>query len=103
MTGLDGSVCTDTAVRDQFEQVGVVFCYTPEDRERVRVFGVDSRIEVVSNGIDTGRFSPDGPESERVGAAGPAVLFVGRLVEAGFDWTETVERTRAVLEGLHSQ
>jgi glycosyltransferase involved in cell wall biosynthesis len=70
-----------TLGRWTFEQADVVFCYTPEDRERVRAFGVDSRIEVVANGIDTERFSPDGPESERVGAAGTALLFVGRLVE----------------------
>ena len=70
-----------TLGRWTFEQADVVFCYTPEDRERVREFGVGSRIEVVANGIDTERFSPKGPESERIEAAGPAVLFVGRLVE----------------------
>ena len=70
-----------TLGRWTFEQADVVFCYTPEDRERVRHFGVDSRIEVVANGIDTARFSPEGPGSDRVGAAGPAVLFVGRFVE----------------------
>ena len=64
-----------------FERADAVFCYTEEDRERVREFGVGSRIEVVSNGIDTERFRPDGPESERVDVAGPVVLFVGRLVE----------------------
>jgi hypothetical protein len=64
-----------------FERADVVFCYTEEDRERVREFGVGSRIEVVSNGIDTERFRPKGPESELVDAAGPVVLFVGRLVE----------------------
>ena len=63
-----------------FERADAVFCYTAEDRERVREFGVGSRIEVVSNGIDTERFRPAGPESELVEAAGPVVLFVGRLV-----------------------
>ncbi len=47
-----------------FDQADVVFCYTDADRDRVREFGVSSRIEVVSNGIDRARFTPDGPESE---------------------------------------
>jgi glycogen(starch) synthase len=46
-----------------FDQADVVFCYTDEDRERVREFGVDSRIKVVPNGVDTERFTPDGPTS----------------------------------------
>ncbi|WP_137288216.1 glycosyltransferase family 4 protein [Natronorubrum halophilum] len=64
-----------------FNQADVVFCYTDADRDRVREFGVSSRIEVVSNGIDRARFTPDGPESELLDADGPVVLFVGRLVE----------------------
>jgi glycogen synthase len=64
-----------------FNQADVVFCYTETDRERVREFGVSSRIEVVSNGIDTDRFAPDGPESEWIDCNDPVVLFVGRLVD----------------------
>ncbi|ERJ05391.1 LPS biosynthesis protein [Halorhabdus tiamatea SARL4B] len=64
-----------------FEQADVVFCYTDEDRDRVREFGVDSRIEVVSNGVDTERFTPEGDGSDRIDHDGPVVLFVGRLVE----------------------
>ncbi|ACV11306.1 glycosyl transferase group 1 [Halorhabdus utahensis DSM 12940] len=64
-----------------FEQADVVFCYTDEDRDRVREFGVDSRIEVVSNGVDTERFTPAGDESDRIEHDGSVVLFVGRLVE----------------------
>ncbi|WP_255194503.1 glycosyltransferase family 4 protein [Natronobeatus ordinarius] len=64
-----------------FDQADVVFCYTETDRERVREFGVSSRIEVVSNGIDTERFTPDESESEPIDHDGPVVLFVGRLVE----------------------
>ncbi|WP_306058715.1 glycosyltransferase family 4 protein [Natronococcus wangiae] len=64
-----------------FDQADVVFCYTETDRERVREFGVSSRIEVVSNGIDTDRFTPDGPESELIDHDGRAVSFVGRLVD----------------------
>ncbi|ELY90788.1 glycosyltransferase family 4 protein [Natrialba taiwanensis] len=64
-----------------FNQADVVFCYTDTDKERVREFGVSSRIEVVSNGIDTERFTPNGSESELIESDGPVVLFVGRLVE----------------------
>ena len=70
-----------TLGRWTFNQADVVFCYTEEDRERVGEFGVNSRIEVVPNGVDTDRFHPDGPESERIEHDGPVVLFVGRLVE----------------------
>ncbi len=64
-----------------FDQADVVFCYTETDKERVQEFGVSSPIEVVSNGIDTERFTPEGPESDLVESEGPVVLFVGRLVE----------------------
>jgi glycosyltransferase involved in cell wall biosynthesis len=70
-----------TVGRWTFNRADVVFCYTEEDRERVREFGVQSDVEVVSNGIDQTRFTPEGPESELVEAQGPVVLFVGRLVE----------------------
>lgn len=70
-----------TLGRWTFNQADVVFCYTDEDRGRVQAFGVSSRIEVVANGVDTERFTPDGPASERIDHDGPVVLFVGRLVE----------------------
>ncbi|WP_312912549.1 glycosyltransferase family 4 protein [Natronosalvus caseinilyticus] len=70
-----------TVGRWTFNQADVVFCYTETDKERVREFGVSSRIEVVPNGIDTERFTPEGPESELVNSDGQVVLFVGRLVE----------------------
>lgn len=70
-----------TAGRWTFNQADVIFCYTETDKERVREFGVSSPIEVVSNGIDTERFSPDGPESRLIDHNGPVVLFVGRLVD----------------------
>ncbi|NHN62463.1 glycosyltransferase family 4 protein [Haloarcula sp. JP-Z28] len=70
-----------TAGRWTFDQADVVFCYTEEDRERVRRFGIDSRIEVVPNGVDTDRFTPNGEGSDMVDHDGPVVLFVGRLVE----------------------
>jgi len=70
-----------TAGRWTFEKADVIFCYTDEDRERVREFGVTAPIEVVANGVDTDRFTPMGPVSDRIDHDGPVVLFVGRLVE----------------------
>lgn len=64
-----------------FNQADIVFCYTEEDKYRVQEFGVESDIKVVSNGIDTERFTPEGPASELIDHDGPMVLFVGRLVE----------------------
>lgn len=70
-----------TIGRWTFNQGDVVFCYTEEDKQRVQEFGVNSDIKVVSNGIDTERFTPEGPKSELIDHRGPTVLFVGRLVE----------------------
>jgi glycogen(starch) synthase len=64
-----------------FNQADVVFCYTKKDRKRVREFGVDSRIKVVANGVDTERFTPEGAASDQIDHGGPVILFVGRLVE----------------------
>ncbi|MFB6179443.1 MAG: glycosyltransferase family 4 protein [Halorientalis sp.] len=69
-----------TLGRATFDSADVVFCYTDTDRQRVREFGVDSEIAVVSNGIDRDRFSSEGVADERV-RGDPAILFVGRLVE----------------------
>jgi glycosyltransferase involved in cell wall biosynthesis len=70
-----------TLGRWTFNQADLVFCYTDEDRNRVRELGVDSTIRVVTNGVDTDRFTPLGETSERIDHEGPVVLFVGRLVE----------------------
>lgn len=70
-----------TVGRWTFDSADVVFCYTEEDKERIRRFGVKTDIEVVANGIDQTRFTPDGPQSQLVTGNGPVVLFVGRLVE----------------------
>jgi glycosyltransferase involved in cell wall biosynthesis len=65
-----------------YNTADTVFCYTPTERDRLRDLGVTSRVEVIKNGIDTGRFSPDGETLNRISAVdGPSVLFVGRLVE----------------------
>jgi len=70
-----------TLGRWTFNRADAVFCYTDADRQRVRDLGVDARIEVVPNGIDTDRFTPEGPGSDLIDHDGPVVLFVGRLVE----------------------
>ncbi len=69
-----------TLGRMTFDMADVVFCYTDEDGERIREFGVETDIEVVPNGVDTTRFTPDGPESGLIEPAPFVVLFVGRLV-----------------------
>ena len=70
-----------TLGRWTFDQADHVFCYTDADRRRLRELGVRSDVEVVPNGIDTKRFTPNGPVSGLVEHKGPVVLFVGRLVE----------------------
>ncbi len=86
-----------SAGRWTFDRADVVFCYTPEDERRVRAFGVESDIEVVSNGIDTERFRPEGPASDLIDHDGPVVLFVGRLVEGKRpeDAVAAIERVRS--------
>jgi len=91
------SLYLKTLGRWTFNQADVVFCYTDVDKQRVRELGVRSRIEVVSNGIDTERFTPEGPESELIDAEGPVVLFVGRFAEGKRPWL-AVEAFAEVLE-----
>lgn len=86
-----------TLGRWTFNQADVVFCYTDVDKERVLDLGVSSRIEVVANGIDTERFTPEGPESEFIDADGPVVLFVGRFTDGKRPWL-AVEALAEVLE-----
>ena len=70
-----------TLGRWTFNRADAVCCYTDVDRDRLRESGVSSRIEVIPNGIDTDRFTPTGPTSDRIDHDGPVLLFVGRLVE----------------------
>ena len=79
-----------------FNQADVVFCYTEEDKRRVQEFGVKSNVEVVPNGINTERFTPEGPESDLIDHDGPVILFVGRLVDGKRpqDAVAAVERVR---------
>ena len=70
-----------TLGRWTFESADVLFCYTDADQNRLREYGVTSDIAVVSNGVDTERFTPNGPRSELLNSGGPVLLFVGRLVD----------------------
>ena len=69
-----------TLGRWTFNRADTVFCYTDTDRRRVRDLGVTAPIEVVHNGVNVDRFTPDGPASNRIDHDGPVLLFVGRLV-----------------------
>ena len=91
------SLYLKTLGRWTFNQADVVFCYTEVDKKRVRKLGVSSRIEVVPNGIDTERFTPDGPKSDLIDADGPVVLFVGRFADGKRPWL-AVEAFAEVLE-----
>ncbi len=90
-----------TLGRATFNRADLVFCYTGTDRDRLRDVGVSTPVAVVPNGIDTTRFRPDGPESERLDDGDPAVLFVGRLVEGKRpgDAVTAVEQLRETLPG----
>ncbi|MFB6283430.1 MAG: glycosyltransferase family 4 protein [Halobacteria archaeon] len=70
-----------TLGRWTFNRSDCVFCYTDEDRNRLKEFGVASDIEVVPNGVDQERFRPNGPGSSYIDYDGEVALFVGRLVE----------------------
>lgn len=61
----------------------VIFCYTEFDKEKLRSLGVSTEIEVIPNGIDTSKFTPQGtchPAMEQDND-GLNILFVGRLVD----------------------
>ncbi|MDG5761756.1 glycosyltransferase family 4 protein [Natronococcus sp. A-GB1] len=70
-----------TIGRWTFNRADLVFCYTDVEKRHLRGIGVTTPVAVVSNGVDTDRFSPTGPESTLLEATGPVILFVGRLVE----------------------
>ena len=62
-----------TIGRLTFEAVDRILCYTAVDRDRLLDRGIQSEIEIVPNGIDLDRFSPDRSSPD------PRILFVGRL------------------------
>lgn len=59
----------------------LVFCYTEEAKAQARTHGITTEIEVVSNGIDSGRFSPTGETYEEIDNEKDVVLSVIRLVD----------------------
>ncbi|AAV44904.1 MULTISPECIES: glycosyltransferase family 4 protein [Haloarcula] len=72
----------NTVGRFTYNAADVLFSYTAPERERLRDLGVSSDIRVIHNGIDVDRFTPVGATYDRItDATGPAVVFVGRLVE----------------------
>jgi glycosyltransferase involved in cell wall biosynthesis len=91
-----------TVGRWTFNAADIVFCYTAEDRERVQDFGVDSRIEVVANGVDTERFMPEGETSDLIDHDGSAVLFVGRLVD-GKRPGDAIDAVSRLPDGLNAK
>jgi glycosyltransferase involved in cell wall biosynthesis len=86
-----------TVGRWTFNAADIVFCYTDIDERRLQLLGVTSDIAVIPNGIDTDRFRPDGPTSERMIVGDPKLLFVGRLVD-GKRPVDAVEALPTVLD-----
>lgn len=70
-----------TMGRWTLNQADVVFCYTEEEKKRARRLGITGRIEVISNGINHNRFTPEGETSPLIDPNVTSVLFVGRLVD----------------------
>lgn len=65
-----------------YDSADVTFCYTDVEQSKLRELGIEADIAVVNNGIDTDWFSPTGEQHARITAAdGPAIVFVGRLVD----------------------
>jgi glycosyltransferase involved in cell wall biosynthesis len=82
-----------TGGRWTFNTADLVFCYTDEEKHRLREYGVSTPVTVVPNGVDTTRFSPGGPGHDGLSGS-PALLFVGRLVDG--------KRPATALEALDS-
>lgn len=70
-----------TVGRFTFDSADLVFCYTDQERTQLRRLASNPAIEVVSNGIDHRRFSPDGRASPRIDSETVSILFVGRFVD----------------------
>lgn len=60
-----------------------IFCYTKEEMKKTREIGVETEIDIIPNGIDHTRFTPDGDTAEMIqrSEGSPKILFVGRLVD----------------------
>ena len=86
-----------------FNSADLIFCYTEGVRQRFRSRGIKPPIQVISNGIDHTRFTPDGPTSDLVTNDGPVVLSVIRLVggKRPKDAIEAVSRLRETYPDVH--
>jgi len=69
-----------TLGRWTFNQADVVFTYTEPEQQELQSLGVATDIEVITNGIDIDRFTPEGNENDRIDTQAAVILFVGRLV-----------------------
>jgi glycosyltransferase involved in cell wall biosynthesis len=69
-----------TLGRYTFNRSDLIFCYTKEEKRKLQSLKINSPINVISNGIDHHRFSPEGTTSSKMTLDGINILFVGRLV-----------------------
>lgn len=67
------NVFNPTLGKFTFEVGDRILCYTDTDKERLRDRGIETRIEVIPNGIDCSQFEPNGVDPKQ------QLLFVGRL------------------------
>ena len=65
-----------TVGRFTFNAADRILCYTDADRSRLESRGIQTPIEVITNGIDCQRFTPGRESATR------QLLFVGRLTDA---------------------
>lgn len=86
-----------------FNQADVLFCYTDGVKERFRNRGITPPIEVISNGIDHTRFTPDGGTSTLIDSDGPVILSVIRLVDGKRpkDTIDSVAHLRETFPDIH--
>lgn len=85
-----------------FNQADLVFCYTSEGKERAEKLGITSEIEIVSNGIDPGRFTPSGSKHDAISESAFSVVSPIRLVpgKRPFDVVAAIERVSKQYPGV---
>lgn len=86
-----------------FNRADLLFCYTDGVKQRFRSRGITSPIQVVSNGIDHARFTPEGSHSDIIDDNRPTVLSVIRLVEGKrpLDAIKSIDRLRESFPRIH--
>lgn len=68
-----------TLGRWTYNRADVIFCYTATEAKQLRKFGIRTDCQVIPNGIDHRKFTPDGPTSDLIDPDVPSILFAGRL------------------------